>query len=172
MAMQLPQALDTDLLRAFVLIAEGHSFTQEAARVGRTQSAISMQVKRLEEVLGQPVLSRSKGGSVDLTPHGRYLLTRARQILEINDEVITTFRAPQIAGTVRLGSPDDYAFAYLPPILKRFAVTHPAVQVDVVCSPSTELMHRIKAGGLGLTPISNRHFSPPRPPGAPLRGPL
>jgi DNA-binding transcriptional LysR family regulator len=121
MTMALPHALDTDLLRAFVLIAEGHSFTQAAVRVGRTQSAISMQVKRLEDALGQPVLSRSKGGAVDLTPHGHYLLTRARQILALNDEVLTTFRTPEIAGTVRLGSPDDYAFAYLPPILKRFA---------------------------------------------------
>ena len=103
------------------------------------------------------MLSRSKGGSVELTPHGHYLLTRARQILALNDEVLTTFRTPQIAGTVRLGTPDDYAFAYLPPILKRFAETHPAVQVDVVCSPSTELMHRIKADELDLTLISNGH---------------
>ena len=101
--------------------------------------------------------SRSKGGSVELTPHGHYLLTRARQILALNDEVLTTFRAPQIAGTVRLGTPDDYAFAYLPPILKRFAETHPAVQVDVVCSPSGELVHRIKAGELDLTLISDGH---------------
>ena len=86
-----------------MLIAEGHSFTEAAARVGRTQSAISMQVKRLEEQLGQPVLSRSKGGSVELTSHGQYLLIRARQILALNDEVLATFRTPQIAGTVRLG---------------------------------------------------------------------
>ena len=109
--MTLPQALDTDLLRAFVLIAEGYSFTEAAARVGRTQSAISMQVKRLEEQLGQPVLSRTKGGNVELTSHGQYLLIRARQILALNDEVLATFRTPQIAGTVRLGTPDDYAFA-------------------------------------------------------------
>jgi DNA-binding transcriptional LysR family regulator len=128
-------------------------------------------VKRLEEVLGQPVLSRSKGGSVELTPHGHYLLTRARQILALNDEVLTTFRTPQIAGKVRLGSPDDYAFAYLPQILKRFAETHPAVQVDVQCSPSSELMHRIKAGELDLTLISNGHS--PDWPSVPLwRGPL
>ena len=153
----LPHGLDTDLLRAFVLIAEGHSFTQAAARVGRTQSAVSMQVKRLEEALGQPVLSRGKGGSVELTPHGHYLLTRARQILALNDEVVTTFRAPLISGKVRLGSPDDYAFAYLPQILKRFAETHPAVQVDVLCSPSSELMQRLKGGELDLTLISNGH---------------
>jgi DNA-binding transcriptional LysR family regulator len=131
-----------------------------------------MQVKRLEDVLGQPVLSRGKGGNVELTPHGHYLLTRARQILALNDEVLTTFRAPQIAGTVRLGTPDDYAFAYLPPILKRFAETHPAVQVDVVCSPSSELVHRIKAGELDLTLISDGHL-PADWPRVPLwRGPL
>ena len=98
MPMTLPQSLDGDLLRAFVLIAEGHSFTRAATLVGRTQSAVSMQVKRLEEQLGQPVLSRGKGGRVELTPHGEYLLTRARQILALNDEVLTTFREPQIAG--------------------------------------------------------------------------
>ena len=101
MTNMLIQGLDTDLLRAFVLIAEGHSFTQAGARVGRTQSAVSMQIKRLEDALGQPVLTRSKGGSVELTPHGHYLLTRARQMLALNDEVLTTFRAPQIAGTDR-----------------------------------------------------------------------
>jgi DNA-binding transcriptional LysR family regulator len=170
--MTLSQGLDSDLLRAFVLIADGLSFTQAAARVGRTQSAISMQVKRLEELLGQPVLSRSKGGSVELTPHGQYLLARARQILALNDEVITTFRAPQIAGTVRLGTPDDYAFAYLPPILKRFAETHPAVQVDVLCAPSGELMRRLKADEIDLSLMSDGH----QPAGWPVvqlwRGPL
>jgi DNA-binding transcriptional LysR family regulator len=164
--------MDTDLLRAFVLIAEGHSFTQAAAHVGRTQSAVSMQVKRLEEMLGQPVLHRGKGGAVELTPHGQYLLTRARQILALNDEVLTTFRAPQIAGTVRLGTPDDYAFAYLPPILKRFAETHPAVQVDVVCSPSEELMRRLKADEIDLTLISDGHQPAGWPSVQLWRGPL
>jgi DNA-binding transcriptional LysR family regulator len=172
MTNMLIQGLDTDLLRAFVLIAEGHSFTQAGARVGRTQSAVSMQIKRLEDALGQPVLTRSKGGSVELTAHGHYLLTRARQMLALNDEVLTTFRAPQIAGTVRLGSPDDYAFAYLPQILKRFAETHPAVQVDVVCSPSGELKQRLKGGDLDLTLISDG-LQPADWPVVPLwRGPL
>ena len=172
MTMSLPQAMDNDLLRAFVLIAEGHSFTQAAAHVGRTQSAVSMQVKRLEEMLGQPVLSRGKGGAVELTPHGQYLLARAQQILALNDEVLTTFRAPQIAGTVRLGTPDDYAFAYIPPILKRFAETHPAVQVDVVCSPSGELMRRLKADEIDLTLISDGHQPPVWPSVQLWRGPL
>lgn len=170
--MNLPQTLEPDLLRAFVLIAEGNSFTQAAARVGRTQSAISMQVKRLEDVLGQKVLSRSKGGGVELTAHGQYLLTRARQILALNDEVLATFREPRIAGTVRLGTPDDYAFAYLPPILKRFAESHPAVQVDVLCSPSGELMRRLAADEIDLTLLSDG-IQPPGWPAVQLwRAPL
>ncbi len=147
-------SLEPDLLRAFVLIAEGRSFTQAASLIGRTQSAVSMQMKRLEDLLGHPVLSRSKGGSVELTSHGQYLLGRARQILALNDEVIATFRAPAIAGTVRLGTPDDYAFGYLPPVLKRFAESHPAVQVDVSCAASEELMTRLKQGALDLALVS------------------
>lgn len=162
--MSMLQGLDADLLRVFVLIAEGHSFTQAATLVGRTQSAVSMQVKRLEDLLGQPLLTRSKGGTVQLTPHGTYLLARARQILALNDEVMATFRTPEIAGTVRLGTPDDYAFAYLPAMLKRFAESHPAVQVEVRCSPSEELVRALRAGELDLTLISSGN----EPPGWPV----
>lgn len=172
MSMSTPQGLDADLLRVFVLIAEGHSFTQAASLVGRTQSAVSMQIKRLEELLEQPLLLRGKGGTVTLTPHGTYLLARARQMLALNDEVMATFRTPEIAGTVRLGTPDDYAFAYLPPVLKRFAETHPAVQVDVQCSPSEDLVRAIRAGELDLSLISDG-LQPPGWPVVPLwRGPL
>lgn len=172
MPMSLPQGLDADLLRVFVLIAEGRSFTRAAAMVGRTQSAVSMQVKRLEQALGQEVMHRGKGGAVELTPHGEYLLTRARQILALNDEVMATFREPAIAGTVRLGSPDDYAFGYLPPILKRFAETHPAVQVDVLCAPSEELVNKLSDGELDLALLSDG-AAPRRWPSVALwRGPL
>jgi len=172
MIMSMPQGLDADLLRVFVLIAEGHSFTQAATLIGRTQSAVSMQIRRLEDLLGQSLLARGKGGAVTLTPHGSYLLSRARQILALNDEVMATFRAPEIAGTVRLGTPDDYAFAYLPMVLKRFAESHPAVQVDVWCSPSEDLVRAIRAGELDLTLITDGN----QPAGWPVvslwRGPL
>jgi DNA-binding transcriptional LysR family regulator len=170
--MTLPSALDPDLLRSFVLIAEGRSFTDAAALVGRTQSAVSMQVKRLEELLGQSLLHRGKGGAAELTPHGRYLLEQARQILALNDTVMATFRAPPLSGTIRLGTPDDYALAYLPAILKRFAETHPAVQVDVRCSPSGELQRSLKAGELDLTLLSDGHQPPDWPVVALWRGPL
>ncbi len=170
--MSIPHALDADLLRAFVLIAEGRRFTEAAEMVGRTQSAVSMQIKRLEEALGQKVLNRGKGGGVELTPHGEFLLARARQILSLNDEVVAMFRAPALAGTVRLGTPDDYAFGYLPPILKRFADTHPAVHVDVLCAPSNEVVERLKAGELDLTLTSEGHQPRHWPTVQLWRGPL
>jgi DNA-binding transcriptional LysR family regulator len=164
--------LDPDLLRAFVLIAEGHSFTQAATVVGRTQSAISMQIRRMEDSLGQRVLSRGRGGGVELTAHGRFLLSRARQILALSDEVMETFRTPRITGTVRLGCPDDYALAYIPPILRRFAATHPAVQVEVRCSPSSDLMRGIEANELDLALVSDGHQPPDWPVTELWRGPL
>lgn len=170
--MTLPAGLDPDLLRAFAFIAEEGSFTRAARLVGRTQSAVSMQVQRLEGLLGQKLLVRSKGGTVQLTPHGQYLLSRAREMLSLNDEIWKTFRAPAVAGTVRLGTPDDYALRYLPPILMRFAESHPAVEVEVLCADSAMLVDRLRAGELDLTLISEGH-EPPRWPTVPLwRGPL
>ena len=169
--MTLP-AIDPDLLRAFVYIAEDGSFTRAAQRVGRTQSAVSMQVQRLETLLGHRLLSRGKGGAVQLTPHGQFLLARARDVLALNDQIWTSFRAPSVAGTVRLGTPDDYALRYVPQILRRFAESHPSVQVEVLCLPSLLLVERLRAGELDLTLCSDGH-EPAGWPAAPVwTGPL
>ena len=146
-----PRAIDPDLLRSFTCIAEEGSFTRAALRVGRTQAAVSMQMQRLEELLGVRVLVRSKGGSVGLTAHGRFLLDRARDMLAANDGIWNAFREPAVAGTVRLGTPDDYALRWLPPILRGFADSHPAVEVDVVCMESGALVEKLRAGELDLT---------------------
>ena len=165
-------SIDPDLLRAFAYIAEEGSFTRAAERIGRTQSAVSMQMQRLEQQLGQTVLLRGKGGAVSLTPHGQFLLERSRELLALNDAIWSNFQAPEIRGVVRLGTPDDYALRYLPTMLRRFADTHPAVQVDVLCAPSHELVERLKAGELDLTLISEGH-EPRRWPATELwRGPL
>src|SRR5580693_1762236 len=116
MAMNMTAGLDPDLLRAFAFIAEEGSFTRAAERVGRTQSAVSMQVQRLESLLGEKVLARGKGGAIQLTAHGRYLLDKAREVLALNDAIWSAFREPVVRGTVRLGTPDDYAMRYLPPV--------------------------------------------------------
>jgi len=154
MPMNTPHGLDPDLLRAFVYIAEDGSFSRAAARVGRTQSAVSMQVQRLETALGQRLFARGRGGQVTLTPHGTMLLDRARALLRLNDEIWNVFRTPQMQGRVRLGSPDDYALRYLPQVLKSFADTHPGVEVAVDCLPSIELLPKLRAGELDLSLLS------------------
>ena len=167
-----PAGLDPDLLRAFAYIAEEGSFTRAAERVGRTQSAVSMQVQRLEAALGQTLLVRGKGGAVQLTTHGRYLLDRSRALLALNDEIWRSFRTPQVHGTVRLGTPDDYALRYLPQALRRFADSHPAVEVDVLCAPSSEVIAQLKAGELDLT-LCSAGYEPLNLPSTELwRGPL
>jgi len=154
-----PPSIDPDLLRSFVLIAEGGSFTRAAHAVGRTQSAISMQIRRLEETLGQPLLLRGPRG-VEPTPHGAWLLERARRLLAMHDEIVSTFRTPTVSGTVRLGTPDDYALRWLPGILARFAEIHPAVEVVVTCAPSNELVERLKEDEIDLTLLSGGNERP------------
>lgn len=145
--------IDTDLLRSFVLIADSGSFTRAAAIVGRTQSAISMQVRRLEEIVGRPLFLRD-GRRVTLTRHGEYLLEPARQMLALNDQVVAALREPHMSGRIRIGAPDDYATRYLPGILARFAATHPDVQVMVVCEPSVNLRRMLDEDELDLALVS------------------
>lgn len=152
----LPAGLDPELLRSFVLIAEGQSVTRAAERVGRTQSAVSMQMRRLEEVLGEPLLRRGARG-LEPTYKGTWLLERARTLLALNEEIITTFRAPPITGQVRLGSPDDYALQWLPGILARFGEAYPGIEVDVLCMSSEELVLRLAHGHLDMALLTEGH---------------
>jgi TolB-like protein len=85
-------SLDIDLLRSFVLIAEGESFTRAAARVGRTQAAISLQVQRLEALVGRRLFLRSRGGRVQLTAQGSYLLEQAHELVALNDAIVGSLR--------------------------------------------------------------------------------
>lgn len=141
--------LDHAQLRSFVAIAESGSATLAAERVGRTQSAVSMQMKKLEDTLGRK-LFRKEGRGLALTDHGVYLLARARQLLTLNDEIIAGFRQPKVAGLVRMGVPDDYAPRYLPGILARFAAAFPGVDVAVTCEPSSSLRRKLDHGALDL----------------------
>jgi len=88
---------------------------------------------------------------VHLTAHGQFLLERAWELLALNDEIWSSFKTPSVQGTVRLGTADDYALHYLPHILRRFAESHPSVQVDVLCLPSHELVTKLRDGELDLS---------------------
>src|ERR671916_535781 len=124
--------LDVDLLRTLVAIADTGSFNRAARAVFRTPSAVSMQMKKLEEQVGRPLFAKD-GRSVILTPDGEALVGYGRRILKLTQEALQRFRAPEIEGTIRLGTPDDYAGRFLPDILARFAASHPQVEVDVTC---------------------------------------
>lgn len=152
----MPPTLDPDLLRSFVAIAETGSFTAAASRVHRTQSAVSMQVKRLEESLGRALFERA-GRAVALTPHGEILLDHARRILRTHQEALAAFDANAIHGDVTVGSPDDYASTFLPPILARFAQTHPRVHVEVIVEDSTILVERLAQGRVHLAIVTEGH---------------
>src|SRR5690554_6924349 len=134
--------LDLDVLRTFVAIAETGSFTMAANSVFRTPSAVSMQIKRLEELLGVSVFARD-ARSVSLTQDGQMLLGYARRLLALNREAVAKFIVPDISGVVRLGSPDDYGERVLPNVLRRFAKTHPSIAVDVTIDMSSNLRRRM-----------------------------
>jgi DNA-binding transcriptional LysR family regulator len=148
--------IEPDLLQTFVAIADGGSFTDAAKRVHRTQSAVSMQIKRLEELLGRPVFVRD-GRSVSLTRDGETLLGHARRILKAHQEALAAFVQSELQGTVRLGTVDEYAVAFLPAILARFAETHPLVHVDVVCDTTTNLLARLAENAVDFALITHGH---------------
>ncbi len=142
-------ALEIDVLKTFVAIAETGSFSKAAARVYRTPSAVSMQVKKLEEMLGRPMFKRDSR-SVKITADGERLLRYARRILALNSEVVSQFVVPDMRGTVRLGATDDYGSRLLPVILQRFAESHPNVAVDVVVENTNMLTKLLDEGKLDV----------------------
>src|SRR3954467_1409466 len=103
--------IDVDQLRTFIAIVETGSFTKAAEVVHKTQSAVSMQMKRLEERLGKPIFER-EGRASRLTEDGERLLYYARRILRLNMDCLASFAEAELAGRVRLGVPDDYADRY------------------------------------------------------------
>src|SRR6266849_9070377 len=141
--------IDIDQLRTFIAIVETGSFTRAADVVHKTQSAVSMQMKRLEERLGRPIFARD-GRASKLTEDGERLLDYARRIVKLNVEALAAFNDAELTGRVRLGVPDDYADRYLPEIMARFSRAYPGVELTVVCEPSTALVDRIDANDLDL----------------------
>jgi len=122
--------LDPALLRAFVAVADQRSFTRAAAQLNRTQSAVSMQIKRLEERLGAELFRRTTV-HVDVSPAGEGLLGYARRILLLNDEAVARLREHALDGAVRLGVMDDYGAIVVPPLLASFAGRYPRIRVTM-----------------------------------------
>lgn len=154
--------LDLDLVRAFVTIAEVGSFSRAGERLLRNQSTISLQIKRLEETLGQRLMERN-AKSVRLTPQGETFLADAIRLIALNDEVVARVNAEHVAGHVRLGTPEDFASQHLPQVLARFADSHPDVTLEVTCDLTLNLIESFRAGRFDLILVK-------REPGAPTLG--
>ncbi|WP_456827430.1 LysR substrate-binding domain-containing protein [Bradyrhizobium sp. USDA 4518] len=134
--------MDPDLLQAFVAVAEHRSFTRAASALNRTQSAVSMQVKRLEERLQAELFHRSTS-SVDLSAAGEGLLGYARRILSLNAEAVGRVREHGTDGRVRLGVMDDYGTMIVPPLLKDFIASYPLIHVEMETGLTSTMTDRL-----------------------------
>lgn len=144
--------LDSDLLRTFVAVAESGNFTRAAETVNRTQSAVSMQIKRLEEMVGDMLFERGARG-VKLTPKGGDLIGNARRIVALLDETAATLRAAPLDGPVRIGIPEEYGQTILSRALGAFSKRHAQVEVTVRYAHSASQMAALAAGELDLAVV-------------------
>lgn len=141
--------LQIDWLRTFLAVVDTGSVTAAAREVSRSQSAVSMQIKKLEDSAGRPLLTRGPR-QMALTPTGLDLLAHARRVLEAHANALTALHGAGISGRVSLGVPDDYVTKYLTPVLSTFAGKYAGVQVTLVCEPSTALAARLARGDVDL----------------------
>jgi DNA-binding transcriptional LysR family regulator len=148
--------IDPFLLEVFVAISDSGSFSAAAEKVGRTRSAVSMQMKRLEALFEHTPIFEFNGRTKRLTEKGEQLLVHSRAILQLNDTLWQKMAQAHGPGTVRLGAPDDYAYALLPNILERFGQRFPQVQVELTCEPSEELAERIARHEIDLAVVTRR----------------
>lgn len=147
---------DPTLLRAFVAVKETGGFTRAAQRLHLTQSAVSHQIRRLEEQVGRPLLHRTTR-RLTVTEDGEDFLRYAQQILDTLDEMTRRFQPSPISGVVRFGAPDNFMGDRLPPLLSQFARAFPATRMEVSVSMHLDLRAMIRAGELDLAVV----MSPP-----------
>jgi DNA-binding transcriptional LysR family regulator len=148
--------LQIDWLKSFVAAVDAGSLSSAAPEVHRSQSAVSMQIKKLEAALGCTLLLRGPR-LLQLTHQGQLLLGHARRMLDLQAEVQAALQEDAVSGVVRLGVPDDYASKYLTPVLKRYAPRHGGVEIQLDCEQSTALIPRVASGELDLALVSRDH---------------
>ncbi|WP_025662723.1 LysR substrate-binding domain-containing protein [Rhizobium sp. IBUN] len=139
----------TDLLRTFVSVVDLGAYTKAADALGRTQPAISLQMRRLEELVGASLL-KQVGRALVLTSEGEMLLSYAREILRLNDEAASYFNRSKIAGVLRVGLPNDYAVAFLQGVITEYTSQHPEISLELHCGWSAEILERLNADDLDI----------------------
>lgn len=147
--MVLPVNLDMDVLRSFVVGIDLGSFAKAASRLGRSPSAISLQLRKLEDQVGQQLVQKHGRGLV-LTEAGEMMLGYARRLLDLNDAAVSALGSPALTGSVRIGLPQDFAETWLPETLGRFARLHPGVRIDAHVDRNAILRPCLEAGELDL----------------------
>lgn len=144
--MQLP----IDLLQTFAIVAKTRNFTSAGKQIYRSQSAVSMQMKRLAETIGQPLFD-IEGKTIHLSPMGDLVLEHAEKILQAHELAVNAIGQSKLQGRIRFGAPEDYASLIVPRILAGFAREHSDIRVDVICLPSVQLYAELLQGNLDLT---------------------
>ncbi|MEW9612899.1 LysR substrate-binding domain-containing protein [Shinella sp. S4-D37] len=139
----------TDLLRTFVSVIDLGAFTKAGEALGRTQPAISLQVRRLEELVGAPLI-KQVGRTLLLTSEGEMLLSYAREILRLNDEAASYFNRATISGVIRVGLPNDYAVAFLQGVITEYTRQNPEISLELHCGWSAEILDRLRADELDV----------------------
>lgn len=141
--------MDIDLLRAYIAVVDTGSLTRAARQVHRTQAALSMQMKRLEEQAGCGLFFK-EGRNLELTPDGKQLVSYARRLLALHDEALSQLRTDSTLPPLRIGSPDDYAQSLLPRLVETIGEQHPDLQLQLTCAPTVKLRTLVDDGELDL----------------------
>lgn len=144
-----PVNLPTELLRSFVTVSDLGGYTKAGKVLNRSQPAISLQMRRLESLVGTKLIVHSKK-QLRFTEAGISLLAYARQILHLNDAALAQFRPSNVSGTLKIGLPTDYAVSYLQETLVRFLADHPKTNVEVCCDLSANLLESLHSDQLSL----------------------
>lgn len=141
--------LQIDYLRTFIALAETKGFTKAGLQVNRSQSAVSMQIKRLEDEVGKKLFNRV-GKTAVLTPQGNTLISYAKRIIKEHDDAVRALSAPNLEGSIRFGSPEHYTVGVLPKLLARFTSSFPDVVVEMRCENSDEIKMGVDNGTLDI----------------------
>ncbi|MCZ8543285.1 LysR substrate-binding domain-containing protein [Mesorhizobium qingshengii] len=153
------ETLDPDLLRTFLAFVDGGSLARAASSVGRSPSAVTAQMQRLEEIVGEPLLA-PQGRGRGLTPAGEDLVGHARRILAAHREAWLAMKGARAAGRVAIGTTQDFADSGLPDLLRAFAVSHPRVGIELRVGRSTELAQALRSGSLDLAIVMRQAAMP------------
>jgi DNA-binding transcriptional LysR family regulator len=141
--------LQTDLIRTFVTAVDLGSYTQTGQVLGRTQPAISLQIRRLEQLAGAKLIQH-KGKQLELTPEGQSLVGYAREILRLNDRAVANLYQSEMLGTLRIGLPVDYSIGFFQQTIAKFSEANPSVRLEIRCNWSRDLLSSLHADELDL----------------------